>query len=62
MLLNFFSFFLLVYRLFGCSQNSFEKGQMAACRFSKETANFRNLSTDRKKGILHGSFEKLFVN
>jgi hypothetical protein len=41
----------------------FEKGQMAACRFSKEIcANLINLSTDRKKGILLGSFEKLLVN
>jgi hypothetical protein len=60
---EFIPFFLLVDRLLDCSQSSFKKGQAAACRFSKEIcANLRNLSTNRKKGILLGSFEKLLVN
>jgi hypothetical protein len=53
----------LVDRLLGCSQNYVEKQQMTACRFLKEIyVNLRNLSTNRKKGILLGSFEKLLVN
>jgi hypothetical protein len=42
---------------------SFEKGLLAACRFSKEIcANLINLPTNSMKGILLGSFEKLLVN
>jgi hypothetical protein len=44
-------------------QNSFEMGPVAACHFSKEIcANSRNLSTNRKMGMMLGSFGKFLGN
>ncbi len=55
---------LMERRLTRFSQNSFEKGQVAACLCKRNMicANPRNLSTNRKKGISHACFEKLLVN
>jgi hypothetical protein len=57
----FISFLLLVDKFPEFSQNSFEKQQMAACRSSKEFhENFRNLSTNRKRGIALCCLQKSF--
>jgi hypothetical protein len=57
------SSFLLVNTFPGFSQNSFEKRQVAACRFSKELCvNPRNNSTNRMRGIALSYLQKSFVN
>jgi hypothetical protein len=47
----------------GFSQNSFEKRQVAACRFSKEfCANPRKTPTNRMRAIALSCLQKSFVN
>jgi hypothetical protein len=53
----------LVNKFPGFSRNSFEKWQVAACRFSKELCeNPKNTSTNRMRGIALSCIQKSFVN